>query len=65
MKGEMKVIGFEKSRQSEYSYSILLRLSGRGCVEAGASRRTEGGSTALVRARNRMNSSSLRRHSRT
>jgi len=65
MKAEMKVMGFEKSRQSEYSCSIFLRLSGRGCVEAGARRRAEGGSAALVRVRNRMNSSSLRRHSRT
>jgi hypothetical protein len=65
MKGQMKVIGFEKSRQSEKSRSIFLRLSGREFVEAGVSRRTEDGSAALVRARYRMNSSSSRRHSRT
>ena len=65
MKAEMKVMGFEKSRQSEYSCSIFLRLSGRGCIEAGVSRRTEDGSAALERARYRMNSSSSRRHSRT
>src|ERR1700761_1047220 len=54
-----------KSWQSEYSCSIFLRLSNRGCIEAGVSRRTEGTSAALARARYRMNSSSSRRHSRT
>ena len=65
MKGEMKAIGFEKSRQSEYSCSIFLRLPGLGCVVAGVTRRTEDGSAVLVSARYRMNPSSSRRHSRT
>ena len=46
MKGEMKVIGFEKSQQSEYSCSIFLRLPGLGCVVAGV---TEEQKTVLLR----------------
>ena len=54
------------SALNEYSCSMLLRLSGAGRVETGASRRTDGASTWFrCWPRYRMNSSSFRRGSST